>query len=166
MKEQTQTDDMDRALLQLLQDDFPVTACPWDDIGDRLQIPAEEVLERITRLSRDHAIRSIGPVIEASAIGLTASTLMGMEVPEEEFSEVVRIINASDAVSHNYRRNHRINLWFTITCRDREELDRVREEIIAQCDLNGGEVLDLPVKKRFKIDVRFPLLRGREAENG
>jgi DNA-binding Lrp family transcriptional regulator len=166
MTEQAQTDDMDRALLQLLQDDFPVTAYPWDEIGGRLHIPAEEVIERITRLSRDHALRSIGPVIEASAIGLTASTLMGLEVPEERFSEVARIINAYDAVSHNYRRNHRINLWFTITCRDREELNRVREEILTQCDLNGREVLDLPVKKRFKIDVRFSLVKKGDAENG
>jgi len=58
-------------------------------------------------------------------------------------------------VSHNYERNHEYNLWFTLTCRDEQELERIKGEILTRCSIQEDRVLDLPMKTRFKIRVKF-----------
>lgn len=148
-------DEIDKKLLQLAQDEFPITRRPWAALGNKLKITEEEVMSRLKRLHREGIIRKIGPILDARKLGLCASTLIAMKVPEEKLESVVDIINEYKSVSHNYLREHEYNLWFTITTSSKEELRRTVEEIKRRTEIPDTDVLDLSTSRRFKIDVRF-----------
>ena len=148
---------MDKRLLQLAQDEFPLTDQPWLSIGNRLGITEREVLKRIGVLCKKGIIRKVGPALDARRIGLKASTLIAMKVPEERIRKVAKLLSEYEEVSHCYQRKHDYNLWFTVTARDEMELEKILEEIKRGVDIAENDLLDLRPIKIFKIDVRFQL---------
>ena len=113
--EKTKLDEMDRRLMQMLQDEFPLDERPWEILAARLGISAEEVLSRTRRLLKEGIVRKIFPVLNAYRLGTCDSTLIAMRVPPERMEEVASIVNEYRTVTHNYEREHDFNLWFTIT---------------------------------------------------
>ena len=148
-------DEVDKKLLQLAQDDFPLTTKPWAELGNKLKITEEEVIFRLKKLHRKGIVRKIGPILDSKKLGLQASTLIVMKVPEEKMEHVVGIINEYPGVSHNYLREHEYNVWFTITMSSKEELDKTIEEIKRRTGIPDKHILDLPTSRKFKIGVRF-----------
>lgn len=158
-------DPLDRVLLQRVQDDFPLEPRPYRVIGEALGMPEQEVLERLADLSRRGVIRHIAPILEPGSLGIRASTLVAMRVPEERMHKVAGIVNEYDGVSHNYRRDGEYNLWFTVAAMGEEELQRILEEIMWRSMIPPRGVLNLPIVRRFKLDVRFRFL-AEEDDDG
>lgn len=157
-------DGVDRALINRLQKDFPLVACPYAAIGASLGIPEGEVLERLGRLRERRLIRIVGPVFNSRALGYR-STLIAMRVPPGRIEAAAEIINAHPGVGHNYLRGHEYNLWFTLAVRgegDLEEtLDAFRREIAPEA------MLELPALRLFKIRLFFDLEgNGADPEDG
>jgi len=148
-------DEIDKQLLQLTQDEFSIMKRPWKELGNRLKITEEEVLLRLKRLCIKGVIRKIGPILNTRKLGLSASTLIAMKVPEEKIEQVASIINEYESVSHNYQREHEYNLWFTVRTSDEKKLRRTIEEIKRRTEIPDANILDLPTLRVFKIDVRF-----------
>lgn len=150
---------VDRELLQILQDDFPIERRPWAEIAMRLGITEDGVLTRVKRLFDDGIIRKLRAVLNTQKLGICSSTLIAMKVPAEKMEEVVSIVNEYESVTHNYRREHDYNLWFTVTTRS-EDLKSTVEEIKRRTGIPGSDILDLPTTRVFKIDVRFKFIES------
>ncbi len=148
-------EDIDRRILDLIQKDFPLTHRPFLDIGKRLNLSEEEVFERVKRLKGEGIIRRIGATLDSRKLGYV-STLCTAAVPEDKIEEFVRIVNSYPNVTHNYRRDHKYNIWFTFIDRSMERIDSVLKEIEAK---TGVSVFSLPAKRVFKINVSFDLTR-------
>lgn len=148
-------DEVDKELLQSVQDEFPVSKSPWKRLAHRLNISEEETLARVQRLHREGVIRKIAPVLENREVWLNASTLILMKVPKERIDEIAEVINSYDGVTHNYEREHEYNLWFTLTTSNEDELRRTLNEIKEAIKIPDTDILDLPVTRRFKIGVRY-----------
>jgi DNA-binding Lrp family transcriptional regulator len=148
-------DEADKALLQTLQDDFPLTIRPWDALAERLGTTVEDVMVRIGRLKEEGVIRRIGPVLETDRVGLTARTLVLMKVPPGRMEEVAGIVSGFEEVTHNYERDHEYNLWFTLITPSQENLKDALASIIDATGVPEDDVLDLPVTERYKIGVRY-----------
>ena len=155
MKSAEELDFTDRFLLSLLQDKFPLSADPWSAVAREAGISTGEVLSRLSALKARGVLQSVGPVIETKKLGCNASTLIGLSIPGDKIGETAAVINGYREVTHNYERNHEYNLWFTLTCRDEQELERIKGEILTRCSIQEDRVLDLPMKTRFKIRVKF-----------
>jgi DNA-binding Lrp family transcriptional regulator len=158
-------DRLDRSLLQLLQDDFPLVPDPWENLGKELGISGSEVLERVRYLRSSGILKGICPILESRKAGIGASTLIALKIPPEKISRMAVVINEFSQVSHNYQRDNIYNLWFTVGAADREELESVLRTIRARCGLNDTDMIELPAKRRFKIDVRFPVMPSGGAEH-
>jgi hypothetical protein len=52
-------------------------------------------------------------------------------------------------------RNDQFNIWFTIIASDNERIGQILEQIRSALSLNDSQVLNLPVKRLFKLDARF-----------
>jgi DNA-binding Lrp family transcriptional regulator len=150
-------DEIDRKLVQILQDDFPMVERPWKNVGEKLNIPEDNVINRLKRLNELGVTRKIGSIIDSSKVGLTAATLVAMKVPKNKVADVAYAINAYSNVSHNYEREHEYNIWFTITAASNNELTTILEEINQKTGITPHDTLNLPTKRRFKINVRFQL---------
>ena len=148
-------DEADKALLQTLQDDFPLTTRPWDALAEGLGTTAEDVMGRVGRLKEEGVIRRIGPVLETDRVGLTARTLVLMKVPPGRMEEVAGIVSGFEEVTHNYERDHEYNLWFTLITPSQERLKGALTSIIDATGIPKDDVLDLPVTRRYKIGVRY-----------
>ncbi|MDP2728568.1 MAG: Lrp/AsnC family transcriptional regulator [Dehalococcoidia bacterium] len=107
-------DDIDRRLLNLLQSGFPLTAKPFAALGESLGISEAETLERVQRLKAEKVIRQISAIFDSRALGYQ-TTLAAFRVPEDRLEEVAASVNEYPGVSHNYARNHRFNIWFTLS---------------------------------------------------
>jgi DNA-binding Lrp family transcriptional regulator len=145
-------DEIDQRLLNDFQQGFPLTPRPYAEIGARLRVGEQEVLERLRRLSEVGAVGRVGPVLRPYRVG--ASTLAAMAVPPKRLEEVAQMVNGYPEVNHNYEREHRLNLWFVLTAVDDARLAEVMAEIEERC---GIAVLDLPMLEEYHIDLGFPL---------
>jgi len=151
-------DEIDRKIVQILQDDFPMVERPWKEVGDKLNIKEDDILNRLKRLNELGVTRKIGSITDSSKVGLTAATLVAMKVPKNKVDEVACIINEYGNVSHNYERENEYNVWFTITASSNDELTAILEEIRQKTGITPSDILNLPTKQRFKINVRFQLI--------
>ena len=66
-------DAIDRKLLNLIQEDFPITAAPFAEVAVRLGIGEAEVLDRIRRLKAKGIIRRIGAVFDLRKLGFVST---------------------------------------------------------------------------------------------
>lgn len=153
-------DKTDQALLDILQNDFPLSARPFQDMAGQLGISEEEVLLRTRRLKTEGLIRRIGGVMDSKSLGYT-STLCAASVPAERMDEVAAIISQNPGVTHNYLREHVYNIWFTLTCQSPQE----QQKQIAGLEADTGcRIQSMPTRKLYKIKVSFDMEEANEIE--
>lgn len=146
-------DEIDRAILNEIQSEFPITERPYYDIGKRLNLDEIEVLERIIRLKEEGIIRRIGGNFNSDKLQYT-STLCAAMVPEEKLELFVEVVNGFSGVTHNYLREHKYyNVWFTFIAKNEDEINNALDEIKKRTGIK--DILNLPSIKKFKIRVDF-----------
>lgn len=105
----------ERELLNMVQHDFPLVLRPYAAMADTLGISEEECIAHLKELNRRGILREIRPVINWKKAGFT-SILIGIETDPEQIDTVAEALNTLNGVTHNYRREGRLNLWCTLTC--------------------------------------------------
>ncbi len=143
-------DDKDRAILNRMQDDLPLTSHPYAAVADELGLSETELLERLTRLKEDRVITRFGPFFDAAAMG-GAFCLCAMAVPAENFETVLTKVNAHPEVAHNYERTHRLNMWFVLATETPEGIEAAADAIERE---TGIDVLRFPKLQEFFIGFR------------
>jgi DNA-binding Lrp family transcriptional regulator len=139
-------------ILNEIQSHFPIEARPYQVLGEKLGCSEEEVLQRVQDLKDREVIRRIGANCNSRKLGYT-STLCAAKVPSRLMARFVEVVNSYMGVTHNYRRDHDYNIWFTLIAPSEEKIERILREII---ELTGvGEVNSLPAERLFKIQVDF-----------
>jgi len=151
---------IDRRLLDALQRDFPLTARPFAAIGRRLGLTEEEAIAHVKRLKGDGVIRQMGAIFDTRALGYR-STLVAMRVPPERVGQAAAAVSRHPGVSHNYRRDHAWNLWFTLAVPPEEDLEGTVAHLAQEA--GGYPYRSLPALRVFKIGVRLTLGDGGEA---
>jgi DNA-binding Lrp family transcriptional regulator len=147
-------DEVDRKILNSIQSDFPVESNPYAIIGEKAEIGEDEAYRRIMRMKEEGIIRRIGAIFDRAKLGY-AGTLCAARVPEDEVKSFVSAVNAYPGITHNYRRNHDYNIWFTLIAPGREEIERIIGEITAETGIS--DILDMPACRTFKIKATFEL---------
>ena len=141
---------LDRAIVNRLQDGFPLVPEPYAVVAAELDIPTSMLIERIGRLRETGVITRFGPFFDAAAMG-GAFCLCAIAVPEARFEEVTEAVNALPEVAHNYARAHRLNMWFVLATETPEGIAAAAERIEA---VTGLEVLLFPKLEEFYIGFR------------
>jgi DNA-binding Lrp family transcriptional regulator len=148
-----------KQLLNDYQQNFPLSARPYQDIADALGVTESEVLAAFAELNDNDFISRIGPVIPPNHIGISA--LVAMSVPKQQLQAVADKISAYSEVNHNYEREHRFNLWFVVIASNAEHLRAVIDSIEQETSF---PVMQLPMLDDFFIDLGFKLdLTGASA---
>lgn len=142
-------DQRDRELLAVLQGEIPLVSTPFAVIGQRIDMSEKEVIKRTERLKRDGVVRQLGAQFDTRALGYR-SCLVACHVDEDRIDEAAAIISAHPGVSQNYRRNHVLNLWFTITIAPTSSLGLERTIEILTSEAGCEVVRPLPTLKLFK----------------
>ncbi|HHV15704.1 MAG TPA: Lrp/AsnC family transcriptional regulator [Gelria sp.] len=151
-------DSLDRQLLNLMQNDFPLTTRPYLDLARKLDISEDEVLTRIQIMKQRGLIRRTGAIIDSRQIGFY-STLCACRVENEQIDKVAAIINAQKGVTHNYVRDHFYNIWFTLTALSQDEAVKIIKDMEQTV---GIKILTMPAIKTYKIRVSLNMGESNE----
>lgn len=143
-------DASDRAIINALQEGFPLTPRPFRDAALALGLDEADLLSRLARLRQIGAVTRFGPFLDAEAMG-GAFCLCAMAVPPAEFDRVVTLVNAMPEVAHNYERMHRLNLWFVLACERPEAIEEAARAIEGK---TGLAVLRFPKEREYFIGFR------------
>ncbi|WP_424942685.1 Lrp/AsnC family transcriptional regulator [Aliiroseovarius crassostreae] len=143
-------DQIDRAIINSLQDDLPMTHRPFQPLAEELDITEADVLDRIRTMKDAGVLTRFGPFFDAAAMG-GAFCLCAMAVPDEKFDEVMTKVNAHPEVAHNYERAHQLNMWFVLACETPEGIGATADVIEGE---TGLTVHQFPKLQEFYIGFR------------
>lgn len=145
-------DAVDKKILNRIQENFPVTARPFQQIAEQTGCTEQEALTRVKRLKEEGIIRRIGAVFDLRELGFR-STLCAARVPEEKVAAFAAVINGLDGVTHNYRRDNAYNIWFTLIMPGEAEIAATLRNIKNETGID--DILSLPATRTFKINAKF-----------
>jgi DNA-binding Lrp family transcriptional regulator len=156
MTEAATLDRLDRAVVNAFQGGFPVVKQPFEPAAAALrergvEVSASELAARVRSLDEEGVLSRFGALVNAEAIGGTA-TLVATHAPADRFDEVVEAINARREVAHNYEREHPyLNVWFVLSVAE-ESVEDVLAEIEAE---TGQPTYNLPKIREFRVEAKF-----------
>lgn len=146
-------DAVDARLIERLHAELPLTERPFADVGAELGLSEGEVLARLQRLLSHGVLTRFGPLFQIERAG-GRFVLAAIEVPEERFDSVAAIVNLLPEVAHNYRREHRLNMWFVVAAASDAATAATLQRIE---DLTGLPVLAFPKEREFFVELRLPV---------
>ena len=150
-------DELDSQILEALQNNFPLSQRPYEAISDKLNISCQQLLARLRSLMADGVIRRIGASLDSRKLGY-CSTLAAISVDGSVVERASEIIEGFAEITHRYLRNDRFNIWFTIIASNNERIEHIIEEIQLALSLESSQVLNLPMKRLFKLNACFKIL--------
>ena len=147
-------DNTDRAILNRIQSDFPITSRPFLSIANDLGFSENEVLKRVARLKKRGIIRRIGGNFVPEKLGFI-STLCAAKVPNNKIDRFTKVVNQYTGVTHNYERDNKYNIWFTFIAPSMDEIEKNLQQIAK--DTGVRDIINLPSTKVYKIKAHFEL---------
>jgi DNA-binding Lrp family transcriptional regulator len=154
-------DDLDRELLNAVQWDFPLEPRPFAVLAERLGMDEPTVRERVQKVKDAGVLRQLSAIFDTRALGYT-SALVAAKVDPDHIDEAAAVISEHPGVSHNYKRNHDYNLWYTVAVPPGASLD---EHVDVLHRESGARVTrKLPTITLYKIGVKLDMT-GQTAAN-
>ena len=144
----------DAQLLNAVQWSFPLDAQPYAVLAERLGLTEDEVIDRLRAVKAEGVLRQLSAIFDTRALGYT-SALIAAKVDADRIDAAAEIINEHPGVSHNYKRNHDYNLWYTLAVPPGEDFD-THLDVLHQA--SGARVTrKLPTLKLYKIGVKLDM---------
>lgn len=148
-------------VLNRVQKDFPVVPDPLRAMAGELAIPAEDFIAAVRDLKQRGIVRNISGIFNADRLGFV-TTLVAFTVQEKDLDRAAAAINAHPGVSHNYQRDHRYNIWFTLAAESDSRLERTAEKLARQA--GASDCIILRNEKLLKIGLMLSI--GEEVQQG
>lgn len=147
-------DPINRKILNTIQTDFPIDSRPYKIIAQKLNISEEAIIERVQQMKSEMLIRRIGGNFSPDKLGYY-STLCAARVPNDKIELFTKTVNRFTGVTHNYRRDHEFNIWFTFIASSRDIIQNRLDQISKETGVET--ILNLPATHVFKISANFKL---------
>lgn len=144
-------DAIDRAIIDTLQGDFPLTEHPYAQAAERLGIAEADLLARLERMLADKVLTRFGPMFQIERMG-GAFVLAALAVPEARYETVTAQVNALPQVAHNYRREHLLNMWFVLATEKPEGIAKAIAQIEAE---TGLPVHAFPKEREYFVQMQL-----------
>jgi len=144
-------DAVDRAIINRLQEGFPICDRPYLTVAKQLEITEDDLIGRIDAMLGAKQLSRFGPMYHAERMGGGLS-LCAMSIPDGEFERVAEQVNRFPEVAHNYARDHRLNMWFVLATETPERMGEVLGEIART---TGYPVYDMPKQEEFFVGLKF-----------
>ncbi|MGN6369255.1 MAG: siroheme decarboxylase subunit alpha [Phycisphaerae bacterium] len=151
----------DTKLLDVVQTGIPLVERPFRAIGEQAGMSESEVIQRLRVMRHPPAgergiIRQMSAIFDSKSLGYQ-TTLVAAKVADSRLEAAAEVINRHPGVSHNYRRNHEFNLWYTVAVPSDSELGLEKTVAILHGESGAVSTRMLPTLKLFKIGVKFDL---------
>lgn len=147
--------DIDRALIAEIQHGLPLSVQPYADVGTRVGLTEQEVIDRIAALMQRGVIKRMGVIVRHHELGYRANAMVVWDVPNNRVAEVGARMSRFEFVTLCYRRPRRppdwnYNLFCMIHGRDRETVLHHVARLVDECGLRDVPHEVLFSRRRFK----------------
>ena len=147
-----------RKLINRFQGGFPIVKRPFLQVAAMLGMRESALIALVQELLVDGVLSRFGPMYNASRMG-GSQILAAVEAPEDRFAAISEKINGLDQVAHNYRREHRLNMWFVLAAEKIDQIDNAVTQIQRDTGLN---VYQFPKLQEFFIGLQLHIeVNGR-----
>lgn len=146
-------DDTDRRILNALQGGFPICARPFRAAAECLGLSERKLTARLKRMLKERVLTRFGPLYNADRMG-GSNVLAAMAVPEADYEDVSAIVNAHPEIAHNYRREHRLNMWFVGAGETPAAVEAAFRQIEAA---TGLVVYRFPKEREYFVELKLKL---------
>lgn len=148
-------------LLNRIQKDIPIVQRPYRVLAEEVGLTEQEALDILREVKAEGVLRQVSAIFDTRTLGYKSS-LVAAEYEESLLDAGAEIVNGHPGVSHNYKRNHSFNLWYTIAVPPESDLEAHVQKLH---ELSGARVTRLmPTLHLFKIGVEFDMT-GKEDWN-
>lgn len=153
-------DMLDKEILNELQAGLELVERPYQALAAKVGSTEAEVIRRIKAMKGD-TIRQISAIFDTRTLGYKSS-LVAAKIRPDHLDDAAEVINQHPGVSHNYKRNHAYNLWFTIAVPPNSRIGLEKTvELLGQ--LAEVDVIRLmPTLRLYKIGVQLDMT-GQES---
>jgi DNA-binding Lrp family transcriptional regulator len=155
-------DDLDREILNAVQWDFPLEPRPFAVLGERLGLSEAEVRARIGKVKEAGVLRQLSAIFDTRALGYS-SALVAAKIDADHIDDAAAIISEHPGVSHNYKRNHDYNLWYTLATPPGEDFDAHLDVLHAAS--HATVTRKLPTLVLYKIGVKLDMTGTAKAND-
>ena len=150
--------EQDKALVRVLQEDLPLVERPFKEVGARIGMREEEVLQRVRTWKANGTIRRLGAVLRHRRLGIKANAMIVWKVDPDRTEEIGRIMASFPEVTHCYERPRFPGWPFTLFTmvhgRTPEECERVAKRISERTGV-GTYRLIYSTREWKKTDMRY-----------
>lgn len=148
-------------VLSRIQAHFPLTPRPLETLADELGLSADQVRETLEHLYAQKKIRRIGASFTSHKLGyVSCLCALAIEGGDAAIEAAARVVSSYPQVTHNYGRDNRYNIWFTLIARSPAQRDRIFQEIVQKTGCR--DALKLAATRTFKIQVQFNARKNDE----
>lgn len=152
----------DALLINHLHGGFPLDDRPFATVAAQLGWSEVRVIERLHQLLAQGVLTRFGPLFQIERAG-GQFVLAAIAVPEERFDVVNTVVNSFPEVAHNYRRTHRLNMWFVVAA----ETPALAQTAIARIEEAVGlPVYAFPKEEEYFVELRLPAQASQGAPHG
>ena len=144
---------LERSLINRFQGGFPLAGRPFASVAEQLGSDEQGVITTIRDLLDRGWLSRFGPLYNAERMG-GGLILAAMEVPESDFERVTELLNQIPEVAHNYRRDHRLNMWFVLATDTPKGID---DAVKAIEQASGLTVYAFPKEQEYYLGLWFEL---------
>lgn len=141
---------LDRKILEIIQDGFPLEERPYAALGRRLDVSEDVAFEHVENLRKSGVIRRLGGIYDSRRLGYISRLCAGV-VPEGNLDGFAAAADKIPAITHNYIRSHAYNVWFTVIARSEAEIQETVRGLEAETALHDAHVLS--ASRMFKINT-------------
>ncbi len=156
---------LDAEIVSIVQEAVPLVERPFAEIAGRLGTAEQEVINRLTRLKGEaRVIRQISAIFDTRALGYR-SALVAAKYSPDAVDHAASVVGEHPGVSHNYRRDHAYNLWYTLAVppNSRLGLDGTIERLHQLS--NAVVTRKMETLRLFKIGVRLDVKGERSTDS-
>ena len=148
-------------LLNRIQKDIPLIRRPYAALAEEVGLSEAEALAILREVKAEGVLRQVSAIFDTRTLGYQSS-LVAAVYEGDQLDAGAAIVSQHPGVSHNYRRNHDFNLWYTIAVPPESDLEAHVQRLH---ELSGAKLTRLmPTLHLYKIGVEFDMT-GKEAWN-
>ena len=126
-------DDLDRRIIEALQDGLPLVAEPYAGAARELGVTEDELLDRLQAMIDRGEVRRVSASIAHRNAGIAANVMCVWRIPLDEVEAFAREAARCDAITHLYERDTTpdwpYNLYAMIHGRRQEDCDAVIRDL-------------------------------------
>ncbi len=136
---------IERRILSVMQDGFPVSRTPYKDIAGKVGISTEELFTVLEDWKKQGKIRRIGAIVNHYKIGLAANAMVVWKVESERVEKVGIILAGFEEVSHCYERETAeswpYNLYTMVHGANEQDVQQIVARMSEACGVSDYRVL-------------------------